>query len=130
MAKCTQYPANDIYICYNSNLHELTFYRSKLTVDKIISDHRRHKINNNRIWRITVRRQNIFEDMMRAMEGCVDSEAKYLDVRFLAEPAIDEGGLTREFLRLLIKSVDTNGLYLDGAPGHRIPRHNTIAVQV
>ena len=102
-----------------------------MTVDEIISDHRRQKINNTRTWRITVRRQNILEDMMRAMEGtCMDSEAKYLDVRFLAEPAVDEGGPTREFLRLLMKSIDTNGLYLDGPPGHRVPRHNAIGVQV
>ena len=115
-------------ICYYS-LHELTFYRSKLTIDEIISDHR-HKIDNHRIWRITVRRQNVFEDTLRAMKGCVDSEAKCLDVRFLGEPAIDEGGPTREFLRLLMRSIDTNRLYLDGAPNHRVPRHNVIAVQV
>ncbi len=42
---------------------------------------------------------------MRAMEGCVDSEGKYLDVRFLAEPAIDEGGLTREFLLTLMVCI-------------------------
>ena len=68
--------------------------------------------------------------MLRAMKGCADLDAQYLEVKFLAEPAIDEGGPTREFFRLLMKSIDTNALYLDGAPGHRVPRHNAIAVQV
>ena len=96
-----------------------------MTVDKLISDHRSQKIDNSRTWRITVRRQHVLEDTMRAM----DSEAKYLNVRFLGEPAIDEGGPTREFLRILMKSIDTSG-YMDGAPGHRVPKHNGIAVQV
>ena len=67
--------------------------------------------------------------MMKAMEGG-DLEAKYLEIKFISEPAIDEGGPTREFLRLLMRSIDTNALYLDGAPNHRVPRHNAIAVQV
>jgi len=107
----------------------LTFYRSNLKIKEIITNHR-NKLDNEKTWRITVRRQNILEDMLRAMQNNPDLDAKYLKVKFLGEPGINEGGLTREFFRLLMKSIDDSGLILDGAPGHRVPRHNPIAFQV
>ena len=70
--------------------------------------------------------------MLRAMKTSTDHDlnAKHMEVIFLGESAIDEGGPKREFFRLLMRSIEASGLILDGAPGHRVLRHNVIAFKV
>ena len=102
-----------------------------MKIEEIISQHR-CKLDNDRTWRITTRRNNVLEDTLRAMKTSTDLDlnAKHIEVIFLGEPAIDEGGPKREFFRLLMQLIDASGILLDGAPGHRIPRHNVIAFKV
>ena len=102
-----------------------------MKIEEIISQHR-CKLDNDRTWRITIRRNNVLEDTLRAMKTSTDLDlnAKHIEVIFLGEPAIDEGGPKREFFRLLMQSIDASGILLDGAPGHRIPRRNVIAFKV
>ena len=70
--------------------------------------------------------------MLRAMKTSTDHDlnAKNMEVIFLGESAIDEGGPKREFFRLLMQSIEASGLILDGAPGHQVLRHNVIAFKV
>ena len=90
-----------------------------MKIEEIISKHR-CKLDNNRTWRITIRRNNVLEDTLRTMKTSTDLDlnAKHVEVIFLGEPAIDEGNPKREFFRLLMQSIDASGILMDGAPGH------------
>ena len=64
---------------------------------------------------------------MRAFERKLDLKRR-LSVTFIGEPGVDDGGLSREYLRLLMKAVSDCSL-LAGPPTRRIPQHNTFALQ-
>ena len=80
-------------------------------------------------YRITVRRSHILDDALTALRTSFD-ERKHIRVRFLGEPAVDEGGPRREFFMLLMGAIANNSSLLDGPPNHRVLRHNTSAFQV
>lgn len=77
--------------------------------------------------RITVRRSHIWEDTVRAFQRKLDLR-KILKVTFLGEPAIDDSGLRREYLRLLMKAISEQSL-LTGPPLGKVLAHNTMAMQ-
>ena len=77
--------------------------------------------------RITVRRSHIWEDTLRALRRNLDLR-KVIKVTFLGEPAIDDGGPRREYLRLLMKTVSQHPL-LTGPPLRKVMVHNTLALQ-
>ena len=77
--------------------------------------------------RITVRRSHIWEDTLRALRRNLDLR-KAIKVTFLGEPAIDDGGPCREYLRLLMKAVSQHSL-LTGPPLRKVMVHNTLALQ-
>lgn len=77
--------------------------------------------------RITVRRSHIWEDTVRALRRNLDLR-KVIKVTFLGEPAIDDGGPRREYLRLLMKTVSEHSL-LTGPPMRKVLVHNTLAIQ-
>ena len=79
--------------------------------------------------RITVRCNHILEDAFVAIRSSFD-EKKHIRVRFIGEPAIDEGGPRREFFMLLMGAVGNSSSLLDGPPNRRVIRHNTSAFQV
>ena len=78
---------------------------------------------------ITVRRGHILDDTLVALRSSFD-EKKHIRVRFLGEPAMDEGGPRREFFMLLMGAIANSSSLLDGPPNRRVLRHNTSAFQV
>lgn len=54
--------------------------------------------------RIIVRRKHILEDTLHKLRNGIDI-SKHLRVTFIGEPAIDDGGAMREYMRLLLGSV-------------------------
>lgn len=80
------------------------------------------------VFRITVRRSNIWEDALRAVKRSFD-ERKHIRITFLGESAIDDGGPRREFFMLLMNSIKENNSLLEGHSTHRVLRHNTTALQ-
>ena len=81
------------------------------------------------VHRITVRRGHILDDTLVALRSSFD-EKKHIRVRFLGEPAVDEGGPRREFFMLLMGAIANSSSLLDGPPNRRVLRHNTSAFQV
>lgn len=77
--------------------------------------------------RITVRRSHIWEDTVRTLRRNIDLR-KTIKVTFLGEPAIDDGGPRREYLRLLMKALSEQSL-LTGPPLCKVLVHNTLAIQ-
>jgi len=82
------------------------------------------------VFRITIRRNHVFEDALMTFRNDGEWEQKPLKVIFSGEPAIDYGGPRREFFTLLLKSIASNTSIMDGIENRRILRHNTTAVQV
>ena len=85
--------------------------------------------DSHKAHRITVRRGHIMDDALVAIRSGFD-EKKHIRVRFLGEPAVDEGGPGREFFMLLMGAIANNSSLLDGPPNCRVLRHNTSAFQV
>ena len=75
--------------------------------------------------RITVRRKHIFEDTLHKLRNGIDI-TKHLRVTFIGEPAIDDGGPMREYMRLLLSSIISNNSLLCGDANSRFLRHNVI----
>ena len=80
------------------------------------------------VFRITVRRSNIWEDTHRALKHTFD-EKKHVRITFLGESAVDGGGPRREFFMLLMNAIKENNSLLDGPSVSRVLRHNTAALQ-
>ena len=57
-------------------------------------------------------------------------DKKHLRIKFIGEPAMDEGGPRREYFMLLMGDIANNGAILDGPPDRRVLRHNTSAFEV
>lgn len=110
------------------NVYIARSYLATLSLEDIIKNHKAELCIDDEC-RITVRRENIFEDAMVAISNN-DWDKKLVKVTFWEEPAIDYGGPTREFFSLLLKSVENSTSLLDGSRDRRILRHNTTAIQV
>ena len=100
-----------------------------LTIEEVIKQHRAEIIKDaEKTHRITVRRSHIFEDAIDGLHGF--DEGRQIRVTFLNEPAVDDGGLRREFFMLLMGDIGNNSSLLDGPSDRRILRHNTSDFQV
>lgn len=73
--------------------------------------------------RVIVRRKKLWEDALARFQAGIDF-SKYIRVIFVGEPAVDDGGPLREFLRLLMGAIATNNLYFEGEKSLRIPACN------
>lgn len=78
--------------------------------------------------RITVRRKRLWEDALRRFKEGLPFH-KPLSVTFVGEPAIDQGGPLREFLRLLVACIASNNMLFTGDETARVPTHNIIQLQ-
>jgi hypothetical protein len=76
-------------------------------------------------FRIIVRRKHIFEDTLHKLRYGIDI-SKHLRVTFIGEPAIDDGGPMREYMRLLLGSIISNNSLFCGDVNSRFLRHNVI----
>lgn len=79
------------------------------------------------IRRIHIRRSHLFSDALRQFSKANFDVSKMLQVRFVGEAAVDEGGPRREFFHLLMKEVFQSYLF-SGYPNHIVPCHNVKAV--
>lgn len=62
-------------------------------------------------------------DALRQFTKTSFDVSKLLQVRFIGEEAVDEGGPRREFFHLLIRAIFQSQLFT-GFPDHVIPLHN------
>ena len=101
-----------------------------MNVKEVLQVHQTNLLyeDQTNVFRITVRRSNIWEDAVRAMKRSFD-EKRHLRVTFLGESAVDGGGPRREFFMLLMNSIKDNNSLLDGPSNRRVLRHNTPALQ-
>ena len=97
---------------------------SNISLESLLTCHRASVVSEDRL-RITVRRKHIFEDTLHKLRCGIDI-SKHLRVTFIGEPAIDDGGPMREYLRLLLDAVMCNHSLFSGAVNSRHLRHNVI----
>ena len=96
----------------------------------MIKNHKEDFFKTDDVYRITIRRSHVFEDSLRVFRESDHWEEKSIKIVFSGEPAIDYGGPTREYFRILLKSIANNASILDGPENRRVLRHNTRAFQV
>ena len=75
--------------------------------------------------RIVVRRKHIFEDTLHKLRSGIDI-SKHLRVTFIGEPAIDDGGPMREYMRLLLGSIISNNSLFCGDVNSHFLQYNVI----
>ena len=100
------------------------FSFSDVTLEAMLASHRASVLSEERL-RIVVRRKFIFEDTMHKLRNDLDL-SKHLRVTFVGEPAIDDGGPMREYLRLLLGAVISNNSLFCGETKSRYLRHNVM----
>lgn len=83
--------------------------------------------DNEDLQRLHVRRSHVFSDALRQFSKRSFDVSKMLQVRFIGEQAVDEGGPRREFFHLLMQEVFKSPLFT-GFPDHVVPVHNVKAV--
>ena len=84
-------------------------------------------VDDEDVQRIHIRRSRLFSDALRQFSRLSFDVSKMLQVRFVGEEAVDEGGPRREFFHLLMTEIFKSSLF-SGFPSHVIPRHNIQAV--
>ena len=84
-------------------------------------------VDDEVIQRIHIRRSRLFSNALRQFSRGSSDVSKMLQVRFVGEEAVDEGGPHREFFHLLMTEIFKLSLF-SGFPSHVIPRHNMQAV--
>lgn len=79
--------------------------------------------------RLIVRRKHIWADCKRSLShpGFVDTSG--LNINFIGEEALDAGGPTREFFRLVLQKISQDGSLFTGPPEARLLEHNILALQ-
>lgn len=77
--------------------------------------------------RIDLRRWHIWEDTLRALRKATFDSRKTLMLRFVGEPAVDDGGPCREFLTLAIRAL-TDSPLLIGNFNQKVFSYSTQAI--
>ena len=78
--------------------------------------------------RLHVRRSNLVEDTIIAFSRPTFDVSKMLQVTFIPEGSVDDGGPRREFFQLAIKEFMKKSSLFIGWPENVIPQHNVEAV--
>lgn len=73
---------------------------------------------------IQVRRKYIWKDSLRAFKQPGFTARKWLQIEFVGESAIDDGGPRREYFRLGMQELQQNNALFQGVLDKRIPVHN------
>ena len=82
-------------------------------------------VDKSQYQRIVIRRPKIWEDTLNSFQSGINFR-KYIRVTFCAEPAVDDGGPLREFLRFLMGSIATNNHLFCGSEDCRVPTPNVM----
>ena len=95
-----------------------------MTLEALLTSHRASILSEDR-FRMVVRRKFIFEDTLHNLRNGLDL-SKRLRVTFVGEPAIDDGGPMRKYLRLLLGAVISNNSLFCGDINSRYLQHNVV----
>ena len=99
-------------------------------VKHIVQQHQRRVItsqDNEDVQRCHIRRSHVFSDALRQFSKRSFDVSKMIQVQFIGEQAVDEGGPRREFFHLLTHDIFKSSLFV-GFPNHVVPVHNVKAV--
>ena len=80
------------------------------------------------IQRINVRRSHLLDDSLAAFSRPTFDPSVKLKVRFIGEPAVDEGGPMREYFRLFTQSLSMSGSLFRVSASGILPTHNIPAL--
>ena len=98
-------------------------------MERILHDHRSTVLSSgDATQRINIRRSQLFGDALAAFTRPSFNPACHLKVRFIGEPAVDEGGPMREFFRLFTQSLSMAGSFFQTSPRGILPAHNILAL--
>lgn len=75
--------------------------------------------------RFVIRRKHIWKDAIRAMSWCAFLPCNSIEVTFVGEDAIDDGGVSREFFDQALKEMAADGTIFQGPIHSRSFIHNT-----
>ena len=78
---------------------------------------------------IAVRRRHIWKDAKLALLRGNNVYSRGMSVTFVSEAAVDEGGPTREFFRLVLADVARNNSLFDGSLERRVVKHNLLELR-
>ena len=118
---------------FRSNSILLLYSKEKIDKDVIKHVLLQHQprviqsVDDEDVQRIHIRRSRLFSDALRQFSRLSFDVSKMLQVRFVGEEAVDEGGPRRAFFHLLMTEIIKSSLF-SGFPSHVIPRHNIQAV--
>ena len=78
--------------------------------------------------RINVRRSQLLNDSLAAFSRATFDPTCRLKIRFIGEPAVDEGGPMREYFRLFTQSLSMASSLFQVSAGGLLPVHNIPAL--
>lgn len=130
-----------MYVCVSACIYACVSYcfsnskgsaenLSTRPLQDVLRDHLTHYINvenEDARQNIIVRRQAVWEDTLFSMKKSLDF-SHGLQVTFVGEEAVDEGGPLREYLRLLMHDIASNNALFCGPEDYRTVAHNTLAL--
>lgn len=100
-----------------------------LEIQEILREHRSAVLRRtDGIQRINVRRSQLLNDSLAAFSRPTFDPSCNLKIRFIGEPAVDEGGPMREYFRLFTKSLSMAGSLFQVSAGGILPAHNIPAL--
>ena len=74
--------------------------------------------------RVTIRRNHIWKDAVRAMSRSSFDPSRCIRVTFVGEEAVDDGGPRREFFSLALQEMTADGTIFQGPQHSRFFMHN------
>lgn len=102
----------------------------RTVIKHIILQHQAKEImsdDDEDVQRIHVRRSHVFSDALRQFSKESFRVNKMLNIRFVGEEAVDDGGPRREFFHLLMHEIFKSSFFA-GFPSNVVPVHNIKAV--
>lgn len=96
-------------------------YSSNETLQQKVTAWRAKELNSKEYLRLKVRRQHIWQDTLFKLERTKPNELKKsLKIQFIGEPAVDQGGPSREFFTLINQHAQVS-LMSEGLFRHNVP---------
>ena len=116
--------------CLYNIIATFLFLRDEVSVDAILHAEKikRLPVDTSQYQRIVIRRRHLWEDALERFQLGINFH-KYIHVTFIQDPAVDEGGPLREFLRLLMGRVATNNCLFCGGEDCRVPTPNMMELE-
>ena len=85
--------------------------------------------NEDDVRRLTVRRKHLLEDTLKSLKRTPWKPSLHLQVVFIGEPGVDDGGPRQEYFRLLLNKIAQSNTYFMGPENKRVPVHNVLRLQ-